>query len=77
MYEGGNTIPATNALMDVFTYQVASRCYNLLTSNNSTAGWWIGGLGEFFYYTDVKSIADINLLGNYFKTKYNLSWIDI
>lgn len=39
--------------------------------------WWIGGLGEFFYYSDLKSNADINSLGNYLATKYGLSWVNI
>ena len=38
---------------------------------------YTGGIGETFYYTDVKSDSDVNDLGNYLASEYNLSWTNI
>lgn len=78
MYENGNTISANNVLMDTFVWNAVSRIFGYqCTGSAPPGGWWIGGLGEFFIYSDVKSTVDVNQLGNYLATKYILTWINV
>jgi len=77
MYEGGNTISGTNVAMDAFSYQ-ANNNYGLIQGSlTPPGGWWIGGVGESFYYSDVKSPGVINALGKYFQTRYNVAWTNV
>lgn len=77
MYENGNTIAVTNALQDNLVYSVPNRYFSLMTNAlNVPGGWWIGGIGEFFYYSDVKNVSVINRLGKYFSLKYSLPFIN-
>ena len=77
MYEGGNIISVQNLLMDNFVYQVNAAYGFFQNALSPPSGWWVGGLGEFFLYNDVKSTARINLLGTYFSNKYALPWIPV
>lgn len=77
LVEGGNDIVTTNALQDGITWTALSVQALLSHALSTPGGWWIGGLGEMFYYSDLKSDADINKLGNYLADKYALTWVDI
>lgn len=74
LYEGGNTIPVTNALMDNFVYATPAFYMN---GANGGVSKWLGNIGEFFIYTDVKTTAQINRLGNYLAGQYILTWTDV
>lgn len=71
LYEGGNTIAVTNALMDNFVYGTPAVYFN---GGNGGVSKWIGDIGEMFIYSDVKSTSVVNQLGNYLASEYILSW---
>ena len=74
MFEGGNILTGTDLTMNTFPCTGGPyRLTNLVTLN---AGW-NGGLGEFFYYSDLKNVPTINTLGNYLANKHGISWTDV
>lgn len=77
MYEGGNTISLTNGAMNTFTWNVGQSFTVFNVTAGGIANDWIGAGGEFFIFSDVKAVADINLLGNYLAGKYALAWTDV
>lgn len=78
MYENGNKIQTTNAAMNTFTFVPLSDMWSLNTNALSAiGGWWVGGIGEFTIYNDVKTPGIINLLGTYYALRYNLTWLPV
>jgi len=75
LYETGNTITSTNALMNSWTKGGGQTRY--LININTFAAGWTGGLGEFIAYSDLKSTSDINKVAQYLAAKYGLSWINV
>lgn len=75
---GGNTYTATNALMDIMIFTNPTSVYYLGCNYNIAPYYdWQGYLGEFVEYTGIKTNAEINQLGNYFASKYGLTWVNI
>jgi hypothetical protein len=66
--------------MDDFDFQIPTASY-VIGSRQTNLGALIealtGKMGEFFYYSDYKSNAVINQLGNYLAGKYALVWTNI
>jgi len=76
----GNVFSGTNLLMDDFDFQIPTSTYVIGTRQDEFGNLitpLTGKMGEFFYYSDVKSNAVINQLGNYLGNKYGLIWTNI
>lgn len=73
----GNVYTQVNNLMDAWLFTNPTSVY-YIGVNYNLAPWypWDGEIGEFVEYGDIKSNADINLLGNYF-ARYGLVWTNI
>lgn len=74
LWENGNEIKQTNALMDNPNFMVPAFYLN---SNSTGSAKWAGGFGEFFIYDDLKTTTVINKLGKYLADKYSLTWTDV
>lgn len=74
----GNSFTGNNAAMDVFNFGNPTSTYYVSCNYNIAPYYaWDGQLGEFVEYTGVKTDSEINQLGNYFATKYGLTWTNI
>jgi hypothetical protein len=76
----GTVFSSVNVAMNTFDFRIPTSSYTV-GQRQTEAGTIIspltGKLGEFFYYNDVKSNADINSCGNYLADKYGLTWTNI
>jgi hypothetical protein len=76
----GTVVSGTNLLMDDFDFLIPVSSYVMATDQDALGAFHYplsGYMGEFFYYSDVKSNTVINRLGNYLATKYALVWTNI
>lgn len=75
LYIDGTTTTNQDLTQDNYEIGLTLCCINICTA--LPASQWVGNMGEWLFYSDVKSVADINLLGNYFAAKYSLTWTGI